>query len=95
MFDDFVSKNVVGYVPLNQSKLAVKFLQFPHCHIRVVVNGTWVNRAAEFGLEIPLDYSFYGDSRVTTWLKKALEKVDNSLNVKGEKVVRYKHQKIE
>ena len=30
-------------------------------------------------MEIPLDYNFYEDSGETTWLKKALEKVDNSL----------------
>ena len=42
---------------------------------------------SEFGLEIPVDSIFYGDSRVTTWLKKALEKLDNSLKVKVEKCV--------
>ena len=30
-------------------------------------------------MEIPLDYIFYEDSGETIWLKKALEKVDNSL----------------
>ena len=47
-----------------------------------------MNREAEFCLEIPLGYIFYGASRVTTWLKKALEKVDNLVNVKGEKIVK-------
>ena len=32
---------------------------------------------------------YYGDSKGTVWLRKALEKVDNSLNVKGGKVVKY------
>ena len=41
----------------------------------------------EFGLEIPVDSICYGDSRVTIWLKKALEKLDNSLKVKVEKCV--------
>ena len=67
--------------------MAAKFLQFPH-HIRVVVTGTRVNRGAEFGLKIPLDDTFYEDSRVITWLKKVLEEVDNSRNLKGEKVVK-------
>ena len=71
-----------------------KFLQFPNDNIRVVA-GTRVNRGAKFGLEIALDWNFYEDSRVTTWLKKALEKVYNSVNVKGEKVVKCKHLKIE
>ena len=39
-----------------------------------------VDRSAGFSLEIPADYIFYGGSRVVTWLKGALEKLDNSLN---------------
>ena len=54
-----------------------------------------MNRGAELGLEMTLDYIFYEDSRVTTCLEKALEKKDNSLNVKGKKVIKYKHLKIE
>lgn len=53
-----------------------------------------MNRGAEFGSEIPPDYTFYGGFIVTNWLKKALEKLDNSLNVKVEKRVK-KHLKIE
>ena len=59
----------------NWSKLAAKILQFP------------VKRGLRFGLKIP-DYNFYGDSRVTAWLKKALEKLGNSLNLKVEKCVK-------
>ena len=91
MFGNCISKNVAGQVPFNWSKLVAKFLQFPNDQIHVVVTGTRKERGAEFSLEIPLHYIFYGDSRVTTWLKKALEKVDNSLNVKGEKVLKCKH----
>ena len=53
-----------------------------------------MNRGAEFGSELPPDYTFYGGFIVTNWLKKALEKVHNSLNVKGETVVKYKHLEI-
>ena len=38
---------------------------------------------------------FYGDSRVTTWLKKALDKLGNSLNLKVEKRIKWKRLKIE
>ena len=95
IFDDCISKNVVGHVPFNWSKLAAKFLQFPNHHIHVVVTDTRVNRSTEFGLEIPLDYIFYEDSGITNSYKKASKTVDNSLDVKGEKVVKYKHLKIE
>ena len=57
----------------NWGKLAAKFLQFQNRHIYVVVRETRVNRVAEFDLEIPLNYIFYGGSSVTTWLKKVLE----------------------
>ena len=35
-------------------------------------------------LEILVDYIFYRVSSVTTWLKTALKKLDNSLNEKAE-----------
>ena len=81
-------KKVVGHVSFNWSKLAAKFLQCPNRRIRIVVTGKRVNRSADFGLEILVDYIFYGGSRVTTWLKKALEKLDgNSLNIKVQTCV--------
>ena len=43
---------------------------------------------AGLGLEAPVDYIFYGDSRKITCLKKTLGKLDNSLNVKVEKWVK-------
>ena len=65
-----------------------KILQFPNHLICVVVTVTRVNRGAEFGLEIPLDYIFEEDSTVKTWIKKALEKVDNFKTVKVDKCKR-------
>ena len=66
IFDDCISKKVVGYVPFNWSKLTTKFLLFPNHRIRVAVTGNRVNRRAEFGLEIPIEYIFYRDSSITT-----------------------------
>ena len=53
-----------------------------------------MNRGSGFGLEIPVDYIFYGGSRVTIWIKKDLEKLDKSLYVKIENFVKQKHLKI-
>ena len=39
IWDDCVSKKIVGHVPLNRSKVASKFLQFTNHHIRVEVTG--------------------------------------------------------
>ena len=54
----------------------------------VTVTGKRVNRGVGFGLGIPADYVSYRNSRVTTSLKKALEKFDNSLDIKIEKCVK-------
>ena len=58
MCDDCISKNDVGHVPFNWSKLVAKF-QISNHRVPVVVTGTRVNRDAEFGLEIRLDYIFF------------------------------------
>ena len=84
--DDCFSKNVVEHVPFNWSKLATKFLQFPNHRICVAVTGKRVNRGAGFGPEIPVECIFYGHSRITTWLRKSLEKLDNSLKCKSRQV---------
>ena len=35
IWDDCVSKNIVGHVPLNKSKVAFRFFQFANYHIRL------------------------------------------------------------
>lgn len=92
-----VSKNVVGHVPFNWSKLATTFLHFPNCHICIVETGKWENRGAGSGLEMSADNIFYRDSRVTNWnwLQKDFKKLDNSVNGEVEKCIKYKHLKIE
>ena len=88
VFDDCVLKKVVGHVPLYWSKLAFKFLQFQNHSIRVAVTGKRVNRGAGLGLEIPVDYFFYGDSRVIAWLKNSIEKLDRCIDEKVGKCVK-------
>ena len=51
-------QKIVGYVPLNWSKMAPKFLQITNYHIRLEVTGKRVNHGVEVGLEIPLNYFF-------------------------------------
>ena len=69
MFDHCISKKFLGHVLFNWGKLGAKFLQFPNHRIYVVVIGKQMNQGAGFSLEILVDYSFYGDSTVTTLLK--------------------------
>ena len=88
MFDDLVTKKVVGHVPFCWSRVATKFLQFPNHQIHVTVTRKRVNRGAGFGLEIPVNYIFYGNSRVIFWLEKNLNKLEKALSAKIEKCVK-------
>ena len=56
IWDDCVSKNIVGHVPLNWSKEASKFLQLTNQGVRVEVTGKTVNRGVGLGLEILANY---------------------------------------
>ena len=37
------------------------------------------------GLEIPMDYIFYGDARVVLWLEKAFKKITENIDAKVAK----------
>ena len=58
MFDGCISKTVNEHFPFNWSKLATKFLQFPHHRVPAVVTGKRVNQGAGFGLGIHIDVIF-------------------------------------
>ena len=68
---DWLPRQLVGHVSLNWSKMLSKFLQFTNHHVRVDVTEKRVNHGVGLGLEIPINYFFYGDTRVTTWMKGA------------------------
>ena len=53
-----VFQKIVGYVSLNWSKMASKFLQITNYHIRLEVTQKRVNYGVEVGLKIPLNYFF-------------------------------------
>ena len=54
----------------------------------VAVTGKRMNRKAGLGLEIPVDYFFYGDSRVIARLKSSIEKLDRCIEEKAGKSVK-------
>ena len=69
IWDDCVSKKIVGHVPLSWSKVTSNFLQFTNHHIHVEVTGKRVNRGLGLALEIPVNYFFMEMLRVKTWMK--------------------------
>ena len=86
IFDDCISKKIAGHVPFNWSKLASMFLKVPKSCIRGTVTGKRVNRGAcLLGLEIPMDYTFYDNSRVVLWLEKAFKKITENIDAKVAK----------
>ena len=49
-----------------------KFLKRPTNSGKVVIKGKRVNRGGGFGLEIPCEYVFEGDSFSSGWLQRKL-----------------------
>ena len=49
------------------------------------VTGKRVTRGAGLGLEVPMDYTFYGDARVVLWLEKTIKKITENIDAKVAK----------
>ena len=58
-----------GHVPKNLRKIFNIFLTLPNCAIKWKVTGKRLNRGAGYGLEIPVQYIFFGPERLllTVW----------------------------
>ena len=89
IWDDCVSKKIVGHDPLKWSKVASKSLQFTNHHIccdwKESLLWCWI------GSRNTCKLFFYGDARVITWVKNSLEKLDKEFHVKVKKCVKQKH----
>ena len=64
------------------------FLKVPNSCIRGTVTGKRVNGGAGLGLEIPMDYTSYGDARVVLWLEKAFKKITENIDAKVAKCLK-------
>ena len=49
-----------GHIPKNLSKTFKCFLTVPNCTIKCTVIGKRVNHGAGYGLEIPVNFKFFG-----------------------------------
>ena len=85
VWDDCFSKKIVGHVPLNWSKVASKFLWLTNHSCR----GDW--KESQLWCWIRTQNTcklfFYGNTRVITWVKNSLEKLDNEFHIKVKKCV--------
>ena len=71
-----INKNdeILGHISLRMSLFVSKFLKRGANKGKTVVREKRVNRGAGYGLEIPCQYIFYGDTKMSLpWLKSKLE----------------------
>ena len=63
---------IVGHISLHFSKAVCKFLQLPNSTVHCSVTGKCVNRAAGYGLEIPVTYTLCGPLRAIERVEKGV-----------------------
>ena len=56
-----------------------KFLSLANHSIRVCVKGKRINPGVGYGLEIPVEYRFYGNEKAIQWAKRTLDGVDGNV----------------
>ena len=64
---------VVGHVPKLMAQWVTRFLKGQTNSATVVVKGKRINRGAGYGLELPCQYHFKGDTFSCDWLKEKLQ----------------------
>ena len=61
---------IVWHIPKNISKTSSMFLTVSYTSIEAEVVGKRLNRGGGYGLEIPVQYHFYGPPKTLQWLIK-------------------------
>lgn len=65
---------VVGHVPLSYSRCVSQFLEISSSTVTCKVTGKRVTRGGGYGLEVPCQYSFKGNSLAVKWLSERIAK---------------------
>ena len=65
--DGIFQAEVLGHVPKLKALLLTKFLKRPTISGEVIVKGNRVNRGGGYGLEVPCEYQFNGDTFSCNW----------------------------
>ena len=86
--DDCLEEKVVGHVHIHLSKIFHRFWKLPFCSISAVVIGKRVNRGVGDGLEIPVEYKFFGDARAVSWADNQIKKTEKNVNILVKKCMR-------
>ena len=88
LHDGCLEEKVVGHVPIHLSKIFNRFLKLSFCSISTAVIGKRVNRGAGNGLEIPVEYKFFGDARAVSWAENQIKKTEKNVNILLKKCLR-------
>ena len=64
---DCLEEKFLGPIPLHLSKIFNLFLKVLYCTISPIFIGKRMNCGADNGLEIPVEYKFFGDKRAVAW----------------------------
>ena len=80
----FHSKRIVGHVPKHLNKFFYQFLSLPNCTINCEVTGKRVNRGGEYGLEIPVKYTFLDPNKAIKWIEKRVTEIISEVVMKTE-----------
>ena len=70
----------------------MKFLSLPNHSIRVkcVKGKKIINGGVGYGLQIPVEYKFYGNEKAIQWAKGTLDGVDGNVKKKSLKMFKIK-----
>ena len=71
--NDLQKETLVGHMPRNISKFVYEFLKLPNSKLSCKVKGKRLNKSAEYGLEIPVIYTFNGHEKGIEWIKSKME----------------------
>ena len=69
----FQKESLVGYIPRNVSNFVHKFLKLPNSKLFCKVKWKWLNRGAEYGMEIPVIYKFNEHEKAIDWIKSKIQ----------------------
>ena len=82
MFTKMTETNlVVGHVSLNLSKVLLKFLQLPNSLLTCKVTGKRVNKGEDYGLEIPVAYTWTGLEKAVAWIQGKVSEKQKPLKI--------------
>ena len=62
------------------SMIVSMFLSLPHCAFDSFATGKRDKHGGKYGLEIPMNFHFYGLQRPLNWLKREIKHIEESLN---------------